>query len=210
PTYVHSMVVASLARYFCLRMAQTVPELLAGTFGVEDVEGRLEFLSEQTYRGGLYHDLGKCMLLNYISLYGRKLLDEEFTCIKLHPLFGCGLLTSLGMEEISNIAYYHHRSFDGVGGYPNSQADCPVSVQRIVDIITVVDALDAGTDNVGRSYAAAKTYEQLVEELRAGRGTRYAPEVVALLDDPDFYQGVKQCLADSRHRAYLDAYLGER
>lgn len=210
PTYVHSMVVASLARHFCLRMAQTAPELLVGIFCVEDVAGQLDLLLEQTYRSGLYHDLGKCMLLNYISLYGRKLLDEEFTCIKLHPLFGCGLLTTLGMGDISNAAFYHHRSFNGVGGYPTGQDDCPVSVRRIVDIITVVDALDAGTDNVGRSYAAAKTYEQLVEELRAGRGTRYAPEVVALLDDPGFYQEVKQCLADSRHQAYLDAYLGER
>ena len=106
------------------------------------------------------------------------------------------------------MAFYHHRSFNGIGGYPAGQGECPVSVRRIVDIITVVDALDAGTDNVGRSYAAAKTYEQLVEELRAGRGTRYAPEVVALLDDSDFYQEVRQCLADSRHQAYLDAYFG--
>lgn len=112
------------------------------------------------------------------------------------------------MEDVSNIAFYHHRSFNGVGGYPDCQEECPAFAQRIVDIITVVDALDAGTDNVGRSYAAAKTYEQLVEELRAGRGTRYAPEVVALLDDPDFLQETRQCLLDSRRQAYLGAYLG--
>jgi len=207
PTYVHSLVVAVLARRFCHRLARTAPELLVGLFGVEDVEEQLDFLLEQTYRSGLYHDLGKCMLLKYISLYGRGLLDEEFACVRLHPLFGCGLLINMGMEDVSHAAFYHHRSFNGIGGYPDSQADCPASIRRIVDIITVVDALDAGTDNVGRSYATAKTYEQLVEELRAGRGTRYAPEVVALLDDPDFYQEIRQCLADSRRQAYLEAYL---
>lgn len=208
PTYVHSMVVASLARHLCRRMAQTAPELLAGCFGVKDVEGQLEYLLDQTYRGGLYHDLGKCMLLNYVSLYGRRLLDEEFSCIKLHTLFGCGLLTTLGMKDMSNIAFYHHRSFDGAGGYPDSQEECPSSVRRIVDIITVVDALDAGTDNVGRSYATAKTYAQLLGELRAGRGTRYAPEVVDLLDDPEFCRETEKCLMDSRYQAYLGAYLG--
>lgn len=210
PTYVHSMVVARLARHFCRRMAQTAPELLIGIFGVENVKEQLDFLLEQTYRSGLYHDLGKCMLISYISLYGRRLLDEEFACIKLHPLFGNGLLTTLGMEDVAKAAFYHHCSFNGIGGYPDSQEECPASVRRIVDIITVVDALDAGTDNVGRSYAAAKTYERLVEELRAGRGTRYAPEVVALLDDPDFYQETRQCLEDSRYQAYLEAYLGEK
>ena len=211
PTFVHSKVVGLLARWFCGRMAEVRPELLAGTLGfatVDEVSENLGTLLEFVYQSGLRHDLGKCMLLNYIGLYSRRLLDEEFACIKLHTVFGCELLEAVGMEDMAKVAHYHHRSFDGAGGYPCHVQECPMSIRSIVDIITVVDSLDAGTDNVGRSYAAAKTYEQLVEELRRGKGTRYAPDVVELLDDPAFYKETERFLDDSRRQVYVEVYCG--
>lgn len=211
PTFVHSQMVALLARRLCAQMAKAAPELLEGAFGIPRPEGEgLETLLDLVYHSGLYHDLGKCMLLNCVGLYSRRLLDEEFACIKLHTFFGCSLLKALDMEDISNVAYCHHRAYDGASGYPRSDKACPSHIRRIVDIITVVDCLDAGTDNVGRSYAASKTYEQLVEELRAGRDTRYAPEVVALFDDPVFYRETKRFLHDSRRQVYLNIYYGSQ
>ena len=38
-----------------------------------------------------------------------------------------------------------------------------------MDIISVADCLDAGTDNIGRCYAASKTVDMLIEELKKGR-----------------------------------------
>ena len=213
PTFVHSKVVALLARRLCQRMAETAPALLDGLFGIRapaDSPQDMDRLLDMAYRCGLYHDLGKCMLLSYVGLYSRRLLDEEFACIKLHPAFGCGLLEALAMPDTAMAAYYHHCAYDRQGGYPHYSRECPAAVRRIVDIITVVDALDAGTDNVGRSYAAAKTYEQLVEELRAGRGSRYAPEVVDLLDDPGFCRETGQFLIDSRYQVYIDAYCSKQ
>lgn len=209
PTYVHSKVVGLLTRWFCARLAQVAPKLLAGSFGLDRIDeesGNLETLLNLAYQSGLRHDLGKCMLLNYIGLYSRRLLDEEFACIKQHAVFGCRLLEAVGMEEMAMAAHYHHSSYDGAGGYPRHERECPASVRCIVDIITVVDSLDAGTDDVGRSYAAAKSYERLVEELRAGKGTRYAPHVVELLDDPVFYEETKRFLEESRRQVYVEVY----
>ena len=212
PTFVHSRMVALLTRRFCDRMARVNPALLSGAFGFKEVDeasGNLEQLLELSYEGGLYHDLGKCMLLNYVGCYSRNLLNEEFACIKMHPSFGCKMLEALGMEDMAKIAYCHHRTYDGRGGYPDSDEECPARVRWIADIVTVVDALDAGTDNVGRCYAAAKDYERLVGELRAGKGTRYAPEVVELLDDPVFYAETEQFLEENRRRVYLEVYHAE-
>jgi len=208
PTFVHSKMVALLARRLCAQMIKVNPRLLSGTFGIQDPEDAdsREKMLNLVYDSGLYHDLGKCMLLNCVGLYSRRLLDEEFACIKLHTAFGYSLLKTLNMEDISNIAYHHHRTYDGAGGYPSSDKTCPAHIRRIVDIVTVVDCLDAGTDNIGRGYAVSKTYEQLVGELQAGRNTRYAPEVVALFDDPVFYQETKQFLHDSRRQVYLEIY----
>ena len=49
-----------------------------------------------------------------------------------------------------------------------------------MDALTVADSLDAATDNIGRCYTMAKPVDTLLGEFRAQRGTRYAPEVVAL------------------------------
>ena len=209
PTFVHSKVVALVTRRFCQRMAETRPELLNGLLHMDDPAASpesLDRLLDFAFHCGLYHDLGKCMLLSVVGQYSRRLLDEEFACIKLHTVFGCDLLETLDMAEISCAAYYHHRAYDGQGGYPRAAGKCPASVRQIVDIITVVDALDAGTDNIGRSYAAAKTYSQLVDELRAGKGSRYAPEVVELLDDPSFCREMGEFLIKSRRQVYIDAY----
>ena len=148
------------------------------------------------------------MILSYVGLYTRRLLNEEFACIKLHTVFGCTLLSSLDMEDISSVSHYHHCTYDGTGGYPLLLTTCPQRVRPIVDMITVVDSLDAGTDNVGRSYAAAKTYGQIVSELRQGKGTRYAPYIVELFDDPAFYSELQRLIQDNRLQVYLNAYRG--
>lgn len=213
PTYVHSSVVALLTRRLCAQLIRTKPWILAGTFGfesAEDVTGNAEEILDMAYQSGLYHDLGKCMLLNNVSLYTRKLLDEEFAGIKMHPVFGYRLLNSLHMEKMAWVAYFHHRTYDGAGGYPGMPKECPDSARRIADIVTVVDSLDAGTDDVGRSYAAAKTYGQLIEELRSGKGRRYAPEIVELFDDPVFYSETEKFLHDKRRQVYLEIYSREQ
>lgn len=212
PTFVHSKVVAMLAQWFCRRAAAVAPALLDGALGeahpTESPEALERFLA-RAYQVGLYHDVGKCMLLSYVGQYSRRLLDEEFACIKLHPQFGCMLLENLGLADCACAARYHHRTFDDKGGYPMVAAECPARARLLVDVITVVDSLDAGTDNVGRSYAAAKTFDQLVAELRAGSGTRYAADIVALLDDAAFYEETRRFLEQSRRSAYLEAYCGK-
>ncbi len=212
PTFVHSRMIALLTRRLCLQMARTKPELLEGTLGLSGIgqdQGACSQLLDTAYHSGLYHDLGKCMMISYVGLYSRRLLDEEFSCIKLHPIFSRKLLNSLHMEDMADIAYYHHRSYDGGGGYPCCEAHCPARIRRIVDVVTIADCLDAGTDNIGRSYAASKSYEQLVEELRAGKGTRYSPEVIELFDDPDFYSETGRFLHHMRREVYLDVYTAD-
>lgn len=211
PTFVHSEVLGMLTRWFCAHIAAVRPAMLDGLLGIvhpaETPEALAAFL-EHAYHVGLYHDVGKCMLLSYVGQYSRRLLDEEFACIKLHPVFGCSLLENLGLSDYACAAHYHHRSFDASGGYPVISEACPQRTRLLVDIVTVADALDAGTDNVGRSYAAAKTFDQLVEELRRGRGKRYSPAVVDLLDDAAFYESTKAFLEESRRHAYVHAYCG--
>ena len=136
---------------------------------------------------------------------------EEFTCIQWHTVFGYELLCNVGgRDDLAPAALYHHTFYDGHGGYPKNYPPCPADIKPIVDALTVADSLDAATDNIGRCYTMAKPVDTLLGEFRAQRGTRYAPEVVALLDDEEFSRDLKETLDETRKSVYLEVYHVKR
>lgn len=210
PTYVHSLMVANLTCFFVRRLLWKKPEAMVGTMGYDTVEAvrqHAEELCVMAYECGVYHDIGKSMVTMYVGNNSRRLLDEEFVCVQWHAAFGYELLCKIGHKgDLALAALYHHTYYDGQGGYPKDQPPCPKNMKPIVDALTVADSLDAATDNIGRCYTAAKPLEKLIEELRAQKGSRYAPAVVELFDDPDFCTEFRRKLYESRQSVYLEVY----
>ena len=210
PTYVHSTMVAHLTRALLRRMIETNPAALIGLLGCKtaaEVQARKPELLQTAYDCGLYHDVGKSAVIIYIDTNSRSLLEEEFCCIQSHPVIGYGLLREAGYEEyLAPAALYHHCFYNGRGGYPREVPPCPQNIKGIVDVLTVADALDAATDNIGRCYNRAKPLRTLVGELQAQSGTRYAPDVVALFRDETFCEVLAQKLDAERKKVYLQAY----
>lgn len=210
PTYVHSTMVAHLTRVLLRRMVETNPAALIGLLGCKtaaEVQARKPELLQTAYDCGLYHDVGKSAVIMYIDTNSRSLLEEEFCCIQSHPVIGYGLLREAGYEEyLAPAALYHHCFYNGQGGYPREVPPCPQNIKGIVDVLTVADALDAATDNIGRCYNRAKPLRTLVGELQAQSGTRYAPDVVALFRDETFCEALAQKLDAERKKVYLQAY----
>ena len=210
PTYVHSTMVAHLTKVLLRRMVETDPAALIGLLGCKtaaEVQARKPELLQTAYDCGLYHDVGKSAVIMYIDTNSRSLLEEEFCCIQSHPVIGYGLLREAGYEEyLAPAALYHHCFYNGQGGYPRDVPPCPQNIKGIVDVLTVADALDAATDNIGRCYNRAKPLRTLVGELQAQSGTRYAPDVVALFRDETFCEVLAQKLDAERKKVYLQAY----
>ena len=210
PTYVHSTMVAHLTKALLRRMVETNPAALIGLLGCKtaaEVQARRLELLQTAYDCGLYHDVGKSAVIMYIDTNSRSLLEEEFCCIQSHPVIGYGLLREAGYEEyLAPAALYHHCFYNGRGGYPREVPPCPQNIKGIVDVLTVADTLDAATDNIGRCYNRAKPLRTLVGELQAQRGTRYAPDVVALFRDETFCEVLAQKLDAERKKVYLQAY----
>lgn len=210
PTYVHSTMVAHLTRVLLRRMVETNPAALIGLLGCKtaaEVQARKPELLQTAYDCGLYHDVGKSAVIMYIDTNSRSLLEEEFCCIQSHPVIGYGLLREAGYEEyLAPAALYHHCFYNGRGGYPREVPPCPQNIKGIVDVLTVADALDAATDNIGRCYNRAKPLRTLVGELQAQSGTRYAPDVVALFRDETFCEVLAKKLDAERKKVYLQAY----
>ena len=209
PTEVHSTMVAHLTKALIRRLIDTDPAAVVGLKGcknVAEVAARKAELLDTAYECGLYHDVGKSAVILNIDNNGRRLI-EEFQGIQTPPAIGCGLLQEAGCGKyMAPAALYHHRFYNGQGGYPKDVPPCPPEVKVIVDALSVADSLDAATDNIGRCYQMAKPFRTLVGELKAQSGTRYAPKVVALFDDKDFCAELAQRLDEKRKEVYLQAY----
>lgn len=213
PTYVHSLMVAWLTKTLLVRLMEVRPDILeqdvAGVWrGTNDRKAFLNSAGE----AALFHDVGKISLLDVVSNYGRRLTDEEFRLIQLHPQIGYWMLNGIReMELCAEAAQNHHRYYNELGGYPfiaGRRGECHCNLLN--DVITIADSMDAATDDIGRSYARGKSLADLVEELREGYDRRYAGYIVDLFDDPGYCERLEQMLKETRQRIYCKVYCKNR
>jgi putative nucleotidyltransferase with HDIG domain len=121
------------------------------------------------------HDLGKARLPAEIVNKPSSLTHAEFTFIKTHTLIGYNLLKDITSPwPIAEIVLQHHERLDG-SGYPNGLKGKRILMEaRIVAVADTVDAMASP-----RSYKAGLGIEAALEEITAGSGKYYDPEVVA-------------------------------
>ncbi len=77
---------------------------------------------------------------------------------------------------IATGAKFHHERYDGKG-YPNGLVGD--NTPEHARIIGVADAYDAMASN--RSYRRALPQEVIRDELLAGKGTQFAPQIVEIM-----------------------------
>ncbi len=132
---------------------------------------------EEIYFAALLHDVGKIGVPDSIITKDGRLTEEEFSQIKLHPVYGNQILSSIHHSaHLSDGAHYHHERFDGKG-YPDglTGADMP----DVARIIAVADAYDAMTSK--RSYRDPLPQQKVREELIKGTGTQFDPTYAAIM-----------------------------
>ncbi len=206
PTYIHSVMVGKLARCLCAHLADRMPGLLVGIAGcdsVEAVRGNRERIANFAYHAGLCHDFGKLTIIDTIFVYGRDLMDMEYGLIRSHPRVGYDMLVRhASTRPCADVALGHHRWYDNSRGYPEDFNTDGSPLKVLIDLVACADCMDAATDSVGRSYRPAKSFDAFVEEIRAGLGTRYAPWLIDIIDQPD----VRRLLSEGRQETYEGAY----
>ncbi|MHB8587662.1 MAG: GAF domain-containing protein [Candidatus Dormibacteraceae bacterium] len=130
-------------------------------------------------RGGRLHDIGKIGVPDVVLQKAGKLTDEEFAQMKEHPLVGFNILSGLKMltDELV-IVRSHHERYDGKG-YPDRKkgSDLPMFAW----IVSAADAIDAMTSD--RPYRRGMSLQVAIDQVRAGAGTHFHPDVAeAVLD----------------------------
>ena len=127
--------------------------------------------TEMIGRAGLLHDVGKIAVPTRVIRKDSKLTFAEYEAVQLHPLRGVELIRSIGFlsETIDGIRH-HHEKFNGTG-YPAGLAG--YDIPEFARVLSVVDAFDAMT--TVRTYRAAHSRDEALEELVAGSGEQFDP-----------------------------------
>jgi HD-GYP domain-containing protein (c-di-GMP phosphodiesterase class II) len=128
--------------------------------------------------GAVLHDVGKIGIPDSVLLKPGPLDRDEWALMRCHPAWGADLISAApGLGPIAEIALTHHERWDGLG-YPAGLRAW--QVPQASRVIAVCDAFDAMISE--RSYRPALSPQAAVRELRAGAGTQFDPEVVAVFD----------------------------
>ena len=118
---------AAVARY-----AREVARML----GVDEREQDL------IHTAALLHDIGKFIFPDSILLADRKLTDEEWETVKLHPEQGAKLVRRIeGYGPVADIIIGHHERIDGKG-YPNGILGHEIPLgSRIISVADTYDVM---------------------------------------------------------------------
>jgi putative nucleotidyltransferase with HDIG domain len=123
---------------------------------------------------GLFHDIGKLAVPDAVLTKPARLTPEEFSLIQQHSEAGARIVGKLGpLRDAVPMIRHHHERWDG-RGYPDALAGVDIPLEAA--IVGLADAWDAMTTD--RPYQPALSIRAAIEEIRAGRGTQFAPEVV--------------------------------
>src|SRR5690606_33547709 len=102
------------------------------------------------------------------------LTEEEYAAIQLHPMRGLEIVREIGfLDEALAGIMHHHEKMNG-RGYPMGLAGD--EIPEFARVISVADAFDSMTST--RSYRAARSKEEAIEELRRGAGEHFDPVMV--------------------------------
>lgn len=130
----------------------------------------------------LLHDLGKIDDRFFHILHSYEpLTEEQRATIEEHPQEGADILEPLELIHpgLTTIVEAHHECWDG-GGYPQGLKgeEIPIGAR----IISVADVFDALTQP--RSYRPPLSFEEALEQIQRGSGSRFDPKVIDALHDP--------------------------
>ena len=120
------------------------------------------------------HDLGKLSVPSEILTKPTRLLDVEFSLIKIHSQAGYDILKDIEFPwPIARMVLEHHERMDG-SGYPNGLSGERILLEsRILSVADVVESMASY-----RPYRPALGIDAALAEIENHRGTLYDAEVV--------------------------------
>jgi len=146
--------------------------------------------------GALLHDIGKTQVSTEVINKPSELTDEEFAIIKMHPVYGKEIFSSLleklpkdmDWKNIIDVIHQHHENVDG-SGYPLKMQSNQIN--NMAKICMFADIFDALTSK--RSYSEALPREKAISLMSRMVGTKLDPVIFKSLSRLAEFDGYQKC-----------------
>ncbi|MBQ7636359.1 MAG: HD domain-containing protein [Lachnospiraceae bacterium] len=210
-TYIHCLLVGSLAYRMGEAIIDSKPELFVGIGELDSADNvrlRKNAILDYVRRCGLIHDVGEILMPTIINMQTRSLTEEEKSFILKHPAMGVEYLENdEDFKPYMDVILGHHKYYDGKGGYPEEFDNTASDYRVIIDLISICDALENAEDYISRAYKAPKKFNEIVEEIYAGAGTLYNPILADMIKTDDaLREKLEFIVTDGRIRATHEVY----
>lgn len=138
--------------------------------------GLSEREQELIHTAALLHDIGKFIFPDSILFAQRRLTDEEWQIVRLHPEQGAKLVRRIeGYGPVADIVLSHHERVDGKG-YPHGLSNDTIPLgSRILAAADTYDVMTARD-----SYRNPVSSDEALAELNRVAGSQLDPLVVGV------------------------------
>jgi len=213
-TLIHTVMTAKLCDAVLEPLIHEHPEMFLTVLSLDDpaeVADYEELLRKLMYNAARCHDIGKILIANIVNTQIRRLSDMEYSYIKFHPKWSYEILMrNRNLQTYAEIALGHHRTYDGKSGYPMYFDNLKSKFRILLDLLTIVDCMDAATDVYGRNYTKGKTFESVLGEFERSAGTHYNPDIVSFILNNDEVRNKLKSLTSAEGRADLYFHIYRR
>lgn len=210
-TYIHTTMVAILAKELGNAIMDNAPELFIGFKGmnsIEEISANRDSILTFVQKAAYYHDIGKARIGQVINIQTRRITDWEFGIIKNHPSHG-SIFSDMStiLSEYKDVIVGHHKTYDGKAGYPSDFDNTTSPIRPVIDLITICDSIDAATDILGRNYTSGKTSDAVIQEIIEQKGTRYNPDMADFIGNSEELQRrISEITTTGRIDCYYNIY----
>lgn len=213
--YLHSWIVGTACKALCRIILDEEPGFFDDMEDFRQIEDPVEKrrrILDDAMQSGLLHDVGKISFLELYSRTTRQWFEEEYEVSRLHTAAGYTLLVERESTcRFAPVALGHHGWYDGSAhGYPAEykRLECPR--RQMVDLVGLVDWLEAVTHTAQAYEGIEMTFEEAVAEAVNLEGRQFSPLLTARLRDSRVVERIRQAFEEGRQEAYRQMYEGER
>ncbi|MBD5169454.1 MAG: hypothetical protein HDT20_04980 [Oscillibacter sp.] len=213
--YLHSWMVGTAAKALCGLILEEEPEFfddIPEICALTDPQKKRQQVLNDAMQSGLLHDIGKVSVLELSTRTVRQWQEEEYEVTCLHTAAGHLLLSErASTERFAPVALGHHAWYDGSAyGYPATykRLECPS--RQMVDVVGLIDWIEAVTNSDCSHTGIVMTFDEAVEEAIALEGRQFSPLLTARLRDKQVTEKIRQAFEAGRREAYRQMYEQER
>ena len=201
PQYIRSRLVGDLLREISLAVWESDPSFfddIPFLAAVSDRSEKKALLEQYALDCGLYHDFGRIRMNMNRIMQTRTLFEREYRMYQMHTLCGHLDLSSRPSTDIfADIAWGHHRWYDGSDGYPDNYIRSESPYRQMTDACAVAVYLAENRN---------QRPETLFDEILSLGGTRFSPLISAVLDDAGLRFRLSSLLKDDGKKYYQELY----